>query len=90
MSRAEATGYIREILENVKTRSRSLGGVKSSAARLSDPAQAKLKRENADRELRKLKEYKDYYKERLKTMQDSGQRGRGVLFYSEPEELLKN
>ena len=57
--------------------------------KLSDPALAKLKHENADKELHKLREYNDYYKERLKTMKGSCQKGRGVLFYSEPDELLK-
>ena len=86
--------YLQTVLKNAETRRKQVAAMNTQASNklkrgeISEEEKKKIY-EESDRLQRPIREFKNKMKQKMKSFKGKGQRGRGVAFYNNPQELLE-
>ena len=87
--------YLETVYKNTETRRKQVAAMKTNASnklKRGEISEEEKKRiyEESDRLQRPIREFKNKMKQKMKSFKGKGvQKGRGVVFYNNPQELLK-
>ena len=86
--------YLQKVYKDAETRRKQVAAMKTQASnklQRGEISQEEKKKiyEESDRLQRSIREFKNKMKQRMKSFKGKGQKGRGVVFYNNPQELLK-
>ena len=98
MTATRQSNYLQKVIKDAEKKRQRITPIKSNAAikyKVGKISKAELKiiHDKVDKNLKEIKDYKEHYKSKIKTIKGSGlrrgQRGRGAYFFNDAKEMLQ-